>query len=83
MNKNHKPRIQVSFSKDIYNEIKTLSSKFDRPMSEIVEEITNMGLHSYTQGLPQLPDDFKAMSDTETLTFLLRTALKELEGDKT
>ena len=78
----NKPRIQVSFDQTAFDEIKTLSDKFGTPMSKIVEQITVMGIHSFTQGLPMLPDDYKSMSDTETLEFLLRTALSELTGDK-
>jgi hypothetical protein len=76
-----KQRIQVSFDDNTFSEIKTLADKFGTSMSKIVEQVTSMGLQSYAQGLPQLPDDYKAMSDTETLRFLLRTALNELEGE--
>jgi hypothetical protein len=74
-----KQRIQVSFETDTFIEIKVLADKFNTSMSKVVEQVTLMGLQSYAQGLPQLPDDYKAMSDAETLKFLLRTALNELE----
>jgi len=78
-----KKRIQVSFDPDTFEDIRILSDKFNTSMSKIVEEVTVMGLQSYTEGLPKLPDDYKAMSDKETLEFLLRTALRELTEDET
>ena len=76
-----KQRIQVSFDDTTFSEIKVLADKFGTSMSKIVEQVTGMGLQSYTQGLPQLPDDYKSMSEADTLKFLLKTALEQLEED--
>jgi hypothetical protein len=76
-----KQRIQVSFDDNTFSEIKVLADKFGTSMSKVVEQVTLMGLQSYAQGLPQLPDDYRAMSDAETLKFLLKTALEQLEED--
>lgn len=78
-----KPRIQVGFDADTYLEIKNLSEMFGTSMSKIVEQVTEMGLQSYSQGLPQLPENYQSMDNIETAKFLLETALQELrEGGK-